>query len=648
MKFIARALAFFAAAMAPAALPAAAAADDAAGARVIVTYRAESTLRQPLALRGRPLPLHAAQLGPRIGLALTDRWVLGAHTQSVAARGLSAEALARRLRALPEVAAAEPVRRRRASEVPNDPFYGADQPAISPTVGQWYLRMPDQTLIAATNAESGWNLGTGSGAITVAVLDTGVRFDHPDFVKANGSRKLFAGYDFITRTGTAADGDGMDADASDPGDWSVSGDTCGAGRSSWHGTQTAGLIGAASNNGIGMASMGREVMVLPVRVLGKCGGWDDDIQAGMLWAAGLSTDSRLPTNTHPAKVLNMSLGSEGACGTYQAVVDQITAAGAVVVAAAGNGISGGGIVVDAPANCRGVISVAGARHTGTKVGYSNLGPDVTISAPAGNCVNVITGTPCLYPILTTINMGAQSPEANAYSDSFDASVGTSFAAPQVAGAVALMLSRNPTLTPAQIRSALQAGARPFPTSLPGINLPQCQAPSKTVPQDECYCTTSTCGAGLLDVGNSMALVVPSLRSPVASIVPTPAAPAPGDTVTLDSAGSGAFGERSIVTYAWSISSGSAVASLSGATNGPLATLVTNAIGSVTVQLLVVDNGGGTHTRSLTIDVRPPGSPAQPENGSGGGGALGAGWLAALAAAAAFIGRGRTKPRSPAA
>lgn len=646
MKFIARALAFFAAAMAPVAAQPAVAADEATPARVIVTYRADSALRLPAAVRGRPL--HAAEVGPRVGLALSDRWVLGAHTQSVSARGVSADELARRLRALPEVAAAEPVRRRRASEVPNDPFYGADQPAITPTVGQWYLRMPDQTLIAATNAESGWNLGTGSGAITVAVLDTGVRFDHPDFVKANGSKKLFPGYDFITRTGTAADGDGMDADASDPGDYSVAGDTCGAGRSSWHGTQTAGIIGAASNNGIGMASMGREVMVLPVRVLGKCGGWDDDIQAGMLWAAGLSNDTRLPVNAHPAKVLNMSLGSEGACGTYQAVVDQLLAAGVSVVAAAGNGIpERGGIVVDAPANCRGAIAVAGARHTGTKVGYSNLGPEVTISAPAGNCVNVITGTPCLYPILTTINAGAQGPAANTYSDSFEASVGTSFAAPQVAGAVALMLSRNPTLTPAQVKAALQAGARPFPTALPGINLPQCQAPSKTVPQDECYCTTSTCGAGLLDVGNSMALVVPSLRNPVASIVPTPSVPAPGDAVTLDSAGSGAFGERSISAYAWSVTSGASVASLSGPTNGPTATLVASALGSVTVQLLVVDNGGGTHTRSLTIEVRPAGSAGEPAAG-GGGGALGWGWLAVLALAAGFIGRGRTTPRSPAA
>jgi subtilisin family serine protease len=92
--------------------------------------------------------------------------------------------------------------------------------------------------------------------------------------------------------------------------------------------------------------------------------------------------------------------------------------------------------------------------------------------------------PVLYSSLTTF-------------DSFNASLGTSFAAPLVAGTVALMVSVDPTLTPAQVKAALQATARPFPSSGSGDDVVACKAPSATE-QLECYCTSSTCGAGMLD------------------------------------------------------------------------------------------------------------------------------------------------------
>src|SRR5207245_9881353 len=105
--------------------------------------------------------------------------------------------------------------------------------------------------------------------------------------------------------------------------------------SSWHGTQVAGLIGAATNNGVGMASVGRNVMILPVRVLGKCNGLDSDIQAAMRWAAGIAVPG-VPDNPNPAKVVNLSLGGSGSCGSYQAVVNELNAVGVTVVASAGN------------------------------------------------------------------------------------------------------------------------------------------------------------------------------------------------------------------------------------------------------------------------------------------------------------------------
>ena len=190
-------------------------------------------------------------------------------------------------------------------------------------------------------------------------------------------------------------------------------------------------------------------------------------------------------------------------------VAEITAVGAVVVAAAGNSA---GHAVSAPANCPGVIAVAGLRHAGTKVGFSDLGPDISISAPAGNCVDVGRAIPASTRF-SPRPMRGSPPRPHAaggsiYTDSFNASLGTSFSAPLVAGTAALMLSAQPTLTPAAVRTALQATARPFPTSggeqrgrHTGAAMHGAAAGGvPQIDQVECYCTTTTCGAGMLDAG----------------------------------------------------------------------------------------------------------------------------------------------------
>ena len=546
---------------------------DGEPARVIVTFKAGSPLTriEPLALAPDGLNARTQALAARTGLGLRAGLALSQRSQVVMASGIASSELAARLAAQPDVEHAVVDRRRRLQAAPNDPLYAVGG-ANGPTSGQWYLRPPDTTTPAAINAESGWDTTVGSSGIVVAVLDTGVRFDHADLAPVAQGGNLLPGYDFVSDAATANDGDGgRDADASDPGDWITAAENatggafanCGVGNSSWHGTEVAALIGATTNNGVGMASVGRTVRILPVRVLGKCGGFDSDILAGMRWAAGLAVPG-VPVNTTPARVVNMSLGGEGSCSAaYANVVNELTAANVVVVASAGNSA---GHAVSEPANCSGVIAVGGLRHVGTKVGFSDLGPQIALSAPGGNCVDINPGAACQYPILTARNAGTTVPVAGSsvYSDSFRATVGTSFSAPLVSGAVGLMLSIKSSMTPAEVRSTLQQTTRAFPTTGgdngDGTVVPQCQAPQfdaagKAIDQLQCYCTTATCGAGMLDVGAAVRAVAASVVTPPPTTTPTPT---PTPTPVAEGGGGGGGGALS---WPWLIGLLAAVAAL---------------------------------------------------------------------------------------
>ena len=543
--------------------------DDTLRARVIVKYKADSPiLAKGAAASASATVRHAAQaqaLGARIGIALATGAGLSERAHVVTARGITSEQLAKRLAAESDVEYAVPDRRVHIVAAPNDPLYAAG-PAVSgtsggPAVGQWYLHAPAGDVQSSINAEPAWDALTGGTTVVVGMIDTGVRFDHPDLLRAAAGGHLLPGYDMIADPATANDGDGRDADPSDPGDSVTDAEISQQGgpyyqcvpqaeASSWHGTQTSGLVAALANNGIGMAGAARNVLLLPVRVLGKCGGYDSDVIAGMLWATGLSVPG-VPANPTPARVLNLSLGGDGGCtSAYVDAVGRINAAGTVVVVAAGNDA---GHALGAPASCPGVIAVTALRHVGTKVGFSDLGPNVAISAPGGNCVNIAAGSPCLYPILTTSNAGTSTPVADAsggsiYTDSFNASLGTSFAAPLVAATTAMMLSAQPTMTPSQVRALLQATARPFPTTggtiTSGSPAPQCAAPqpidAAQVDQLECYCTTSTCGAGMLDAGAAVRAAAGVSTNYTGLFWQSPAGIAPGWGINFAHAGDQIF------------------------------------------------------------------------------------------------------------
>jgi len=486
-----------------------------------------------------------------------------------------------RLRADPAVESAEIDQRRFPHAVPNDPLF----------TGQWYEQA---TQPAGTDVVTAWDTTTGRSDVVIAELDTGVRYDHPDLLAATASGRLLPGYDFVSDTAVANDGGGRDADASDPGDWITSADAatatfsgCTVENSSWHGTRVAGILGALSNNATGITGMTWQPKILPVRVLGKCGGVDSDILDAMRWAAGLHVTG-VPDNTHPAQIINMSLGGTGACTPgEQTVINEVVAAGVTVVVSAGN--EGG--PVDSPANCVGVAGIAGVRQVGTKVGFSSLGPEVAVAAPAGNCVNA-SGA-CLFSIDTTINNGTTTPGTNGYTDQMNPNLGTSFSSPIVAGIAGLMASVNSNLKPSQLIARLKEGAKPFPVSS-DPTIMNCQAPSSANLQtSECNCTATTCGAGM---ANAPGAIKAALR-PIAAIA-VPASVSAGQNVSLAGTGSAAACGHTISTYAWSNVS-SATNPIQGA-NTATATVVAPASGSITLRLTVTDDAGKQDAADVVV------------------------------------------------
>ncbi len=260
-------------------------------------------------------------------------------------------AVAEKLMERVDVEYAEPDQLFEHTLVPNDPLYSQ----------QWHYFGA-----YGINLPAAWDITTGSSSVVVAVIDTGIT-NHADL-----SGKTVPGYDFISNTFVANDGGGRDSNPSDPGDWTLYGE-CYSGsparNSSWHGTHVAGTVGANTNNSTGVAGVSWGAKILPVRVLGKCGGYLSDIADGMRWSAGLPV-AGVPANANPAKVLNLSLGGYGACGTtYQSAIDAIVAAGSTVVVSAGN--SNDYATYYRPANCNGVITVGATDDDGYLSSYSN-------------------------------------------------------------------------------------------------------------------------------------------------------------------------------------------------------------------------------------------------------------------------------------
>jgi serine protease len=369
---------------------------------------------------------------------------VGAHLVGVSATTPDAlRAQAAVLAAHPDVEYAVPDRRMKPLRTANDEFINA----------QTYLAGDG----AGISVGGAWDVTTGSAQTVVAVIDSGYR-PHADL-----AGRLLPGYDFVSDPDVANDGDGRDADPSDPGDWidasdligAFSGDGCTERNSSWHGTAVAGVIAANANNHAWTAGIDWSARILPVRVLGKCGGSLSDTVDGIAWAAGLAVPG-VPANPTPAAIVNLSLGDHGACSApEQSVIAAALAHGVTraIVVAAGNDSQD--VANDTPASCAGVIAVAATTSRGKLASYSNFGAGITVSAPGGD-YNGHSGGP--DGIIALSNQGTTAPAA----DGIAIENGTSFSAPVVAGVVSLMLAVAPQLTAQQVRSLIATSVKPFP------------------------------------------------------------------------------------------------------------------------------------------------------------------------------------------
>ncbi|MFV8782992.1 S8 family peptidase [Microbulbifer sp. SA54] len=364
------------------------------------------------------------------------RLATGAQLLRLEKRASKAEldAIISRLQQDPEVEYVEPDRLMQPMATPNDPNYSQ----------QWHYFESTGGL----NLPAAWDVTQGEGVV-VGVIDTGYR-PHTDL-----AANILPGYDMISDTTVAQDGNGRDSDASDPGDWSPAG-ACGSGQparnSSWHGTHVAGTIAAVTNNGTGVAGVAYKAKIVPIRVLGRCGGYTSDIADGIIWGAGGNV-SGVPANANPAQVLNLSLGGGGSCDTTtQNAINTARSLGTTVVVAAGN--SNANAANYSPASCNGVISVASTNRAGSRAYYSNYGSVVDVAAPGGETSTSSNG------VLSTLNSGTQGPG----SDNYVFYQGTSMAAPHVAGAAALLYAVDGTITPDEVESTLKNTARSFPGS----------------------------------------------------------------------------------------------------------------------------------------------------------------------------------------
>lgn len=464
--------------------------------------------------------------------------------------------LVRQLQVRSDVEWAQPNFIQYPSTMPNDPQYAQ----------QWHYQ--------SINLPKAWNVETGAtNPVTVAVVDSGVLSGHPDL-----QGKLLPGYDFYSDNQSSLDGDGRDGNPEEPEKPGVQG--------TYHGSHVAGTIAAATNNALGVAGVSWGAKILPVRALGIIGGFVSDITDGMLWAAGINVPG-VPANPNPAQIINLSLGGFGACGAnpiYQATIDQINAKGAVIVVAAGNDNAD---ARDAsPASCNGVITVGATDLAGNRAGYSNFGPRIDLMAPGGDISKSLDGG------VLSLSKNDATKEFNYVFEQ-----GTSMSAPHVAGVIALLKSRDPSLTAARALDVLKRSAVPLSaTACTGSG-------TAKLPSD--------CGAGLIDAAGALNLLgttTPPTGDFSLSLSPSSATVAPGAnaSATVNISTTGGFADAvslAVVGVPTGITATfSGVTATQATLSIAVGATVTKGSYSITVRGFA---GAKTHDATLSLSVQPP-------------------------------------------
>lgn len=333
--------------------------DDAIG-RVLVKFRAGTPASAVAAAHARMGGVELRTI-PRLGVRVVQL-----------PRGVEARKVARRYASDPWVEFAEIDALVSADLVPNDALYQ----------GQWGL--------PAVSAPQAWDITRGSSGVVVAVLDTGIDATHPDL-----ARRVISGYDLVNR----------DADASDD---------------NGHGTLVAGIVGADTDNALGVAGVDWAARLMPVKVLDASGsGYMSTVAEGIVWAADRG-----------AGIINMSLSGTTGTTTLKSACEYAYAKGVALVGAAGND---GTDLPRYPAAYDSVISV-GSLSGEVRSSYSSYGATLELMAPGG--------------LIYTTQRGGGYVRAS----------GTSMAAPFVSGLAALMRAVDPAISPTRLRDVLASTA----------------------------------------------------------------------------------------------------------------------------------------------------------------------------------------------
>jgi serine protease len=386
-----------------------------------------------------------------------------------------------------------------------------------------YLQWPLWDRPAApggANFGPAWALSKGSSVI-IGVIDTGI-LPHTDLVG-----QVTGGYDFIQTPSVSGDGDGRDNDPTDNGDFCEKEANP---ASTWHGLNVAGILVALADNNFGVAGAAHKAKVMPLRALGRCGGYMSDVSDAMAWSVGVSVPG-LPDNPTPVHVLNLSLG--GAPGTIcydymQTAINAAISRKVPVVVAAGNESS---LALGAPANCSGVIVVGAHTRSADMAKYSNRAAAVDLTGPGGGACELQTATCNSSSTVSITNSGKTLVSTESEGSYF---IGTSAAAPHVSAAIALIRAVNMELSPAEVLAILKATAAPHAA--------------------DSYCAKNKgmCGAGMLDAFAA----ANAAQAPVASITHSykEATIAGSKVVTLQAGVSNSLGS----SYQWKQLSGTPV------------------------------------------------------------------------------------------